>query len=320
MRRPGISSLTIVALVAAAAPAAAEPVKLVKGPAADRDAIVGAVEKARAQMAVCWQRTPPATVRIKLEVAASGEVTSAKAETKGAAAQCAAGILAVSTLAPSKKAWKGEVELVPAAPGKAQDARAIHDALVGHAPALMGCQQEEPGFVGKVLLRVTVRKDGAVTAASADVTEATAGAGKAVAACAAKRARGLTLVAIASDSLTYELQVGYAGGSAPAEASDAIPLAGQPASKGALTSQEIAAAIDGRRASIRACLDRPRKHGKVVVRFEIGADGKVAKASIKSSEIDDPKTEECLTKAFRAIVFPASTGASVVHYPILVGR
>src|SRR5688572_33370574 len=93
--------LAFVGLALLAAPVAAEPVVLTGAPAADADAITGSLAQARTLMAVCWQRKPPATVKITLQVAASGEVTRATAKTKGPAAQCAAGILAVQTLAPA---------------------------------------------------------------------------------------------------------------------------------------------------------------------------------------------------------------------------
>ena len=220
MRRPmlALSALALVtALLAAPGRAAADGVTLVSGPAGDRDAIVASVEQVRSLMTVCWQRKPPASVKVTLAVAASGEVTKATARTKGPAAQCAAGLLAVSTLAATRKAWKGEVELASLAAGKAADVRAIHDQLAGHGPTFFACQQKEPAFVGKVLLRVTVGQDGAITAADGEVKEGGGKggkAGKAVAACVAAAARKLGLDPITSPSVTYELQLSYSGGDA----------------------------------------------------------------------------------------------------------
>src|SRR4051812_23603078 len=103
--------LVLVVLVSAVATAAADPVTVVSGAASDE--LVASVAKVRGAMAICWQRKPPASIRIALTVAAGGEVTKATAKTKGAAAQCAAGILAVSTVAVAK-AWKGVVAIEPA--------------------------------------------------------------------------------------------------------------------------------------------------------------------------------------------------------------
>src|SRR5687768_18405088 len=110
--RPGIAATFLLVCLCHVGAARAGKVKLLKGPADDE--VVAALEKVRGQMAVCWQRKPPATVTINLTVAASGEVTKATAKTKGTAAQCAAGILAVSTLAPSAKKWSGAVQITTA--------------------------------------------------------------------------------------------------------------------------------------------------------------------------------------------------------------
>jgi hypothetical protein len=261
---------------------------------------------------VCWQRKPPASVQIKLTVGKTGDVTSATAKTKGVHAQCAAGILAVQSLGTG--AWKGVIAIESTSEDKANDVRAINDALSGHRDEFYKCQKKASEFVGKVTLRVTVSSTGAITAASA---EADAAAGKPVAACVAAVAKKLTLVAISSESITYDLGIQYAGedkGDASAGGDGDADL--QPSKKGPLESDDLMPVISGKRAQIEKCAKGSKARGKVVVRVAIGADGKITKTKIKSSELDDSKVEECLLKVFNTMKFRESTGETVVLYPI----
>ena len=308
--------LFVLAGLCVAAPAAADPVKLAGGPA-DSEATVAALERARGLMTVCWQRKPPAKVKIALAVAASGEVTKATAKTRGPAAQCAAGILAVATLAPAAKAWKGTVELETVAEGKAQDVRAIHDQLAAVGPDFFACQKKAPRFAGKLTLRITVAEDGSVTDAEGITADK---AGAPVGACVAARAKRLTLRPISSPSVTYELGLTFQGGDAKGSAAsdgDTDPSL-RPSLKGPLDATEVAQVIAGRRADLKKCAKRTRARGKVVVRVAIGADGKVAKAKIKSSELGDGKVEDCLVGVFGKLVFRKSSSETVVHYPMRI--
>lgn len=309
--------IVVLLICAVAGPAAAQSVTVTGAPAADRDAIVGSLEKARGLMAVCWARKAPEKVRVTLAVAASGEVTRAVAKTKGPAAQCAAGILAVSTLAPSAKAWKGTVDVKTAAPGKADDVRAIHDQLAENAPAFFDCQKKAPAFAGKILLRVTVEQGGTVSAAAGDVVEGSAKSGAAVGACAAAVARPLRLRPLQSPSVTYELSLDYKGGGSAGGAT--APRGGDPAlkpsKKGPLGDGEVTSVINGKRAALVKCAKGSKARGKVVIRVAIAANGKPA-VKIKSSEIADTKVEACLLKVFQSMTFGASSGETVVHYPV----
>jgi hypothetical protein len=322
MARTGILvTLALSSTLAAARPAAAQAVQLRGAPPGDRAAIVGTLEQARARMGVCWVRTPPATVQVALEVAASGEVTRATAKSKGPAAQCAAGILAVATLAPSGKAWKGTVELTTAAGGKGQDVQAIHDELATHGATFFACQQQGPGFAGRLTLRVTVERSGAISAATGEVAERTAGTGKegaAVGRCVAAAARRLTLAPIRSASVAYELAISFQGGAAGGGAAGggaAPDPALQPSKKGPLEPAAIAQVIGGRRAALAGCARGSKARGKLVVRLAIDRAG-TPPATLKSSEIDDAKVERCLLGVFGALRFPAAAGPTVVFYPV----
>lgn len=307
----------VLACLLAAAPAAAEKVKVSGGPR-DASATIAALEQARTMMAVCWQKRPPARVKIAVSVAASGEVTKATAKTKGAAAQCAAGILAVSTLAPSAKAWRGTVDVETVAPGKGQDVQTIHAALGRHATSFFDCQQKAPAFAGKLTLRVTVEQSGTIAAVetrAGETTGGTAADAKTVAGCVAAVARPLRLDPITSPSVTYDLALTFNGGGTAAAGAPPADPALKPSKKGPLGAEQVAPPIRARHGELARCAKASRARGKVVVRVAIAATGKAA-AKIKSSELDDAKAEACLVKVLAGIAFPASTGDTVLHLPL----
>jgi TonB family protein len=313
--RPGIA--TVLLLAAAVTPAAADPVTLSQGPAADRDAIVASLATARSLMGVCWQNKPPASVKIAVSVAATGEVTNAAAKTKGAAAQCAAGILAVSTLAPTKKAWKGVVELATAADDRGRDAARVGEQLAAAGDRFRRCQDEAPKFAGSVALTITVGEDGAIRDASGEIKDTKAGKGAAVARCVAAVARKLVLEPLGGAQLTYQLTIGFAGGDATATGTrTAADPALKPSKKGPLDADALTSVLRTARTSVAACAKKTRATGKLVVRVAIAPDGKVTSAKIKESELDDAAAEACVVKALDKLRFGASTGETVVHYPI----
>jgi len=298
----------VLGLMLIASSAAADPVTV----SGNQDAsTLAALTKARQQMAVCWQRKPPATVTIKLAVAKDGQVTKATAKTKGGAAQCAAGILAVSTLAPSAKAWKGSVVLASDASGKAADARQVNDALIAGGDALRRCQGKAPAFVGKVALRVAFGADGAL----ADATATAGSGGDAVATCVASAAKRLTFPAL-SGALTYELAIGFAGEAAAPATTDDITGGAQPSKKGPLGGDAALAVIRPKHAALRACGKKGKARGKVVVRIAIATDGAVTKATIKSSELGDSAIEDCAVAVFKKLTFPTADGETVIQYPL----
>jgi TonB family protein len=58
----------------------------------------------------------------------------------------------------------------------------------------------------------------------------------------------------------------------------------------------------------------------LVIKFTIGAGGKVTEASITESQTNDPQVDECVLTAARAWVFPPPEGGGVVKvsYPFHV--
>ena len=60
----------------------------------------------------------------------------------------------------------------------------------------------------------------------------------------------------------------------------------------------------------------PAPVGRVVVRFVIGASGKVPASEILRSTMDAPRIEQCLASAVRRWLFPVTrTREVVVTYP-----
>jgi hypothetical protein len=307
--RPGIAATFLSVCLAQAAAARAEKVKLLKGPADGE--VLAALERVRGQMAVCWQRKPPATVTINLAVAASGEVTKATARTKGTAAQCAAGILAVSTLAPTAKKWSGSVQITTASDKRAQAALAVEQQL--RDLDFESCQGKAPDFAGKVMLKLTVGDDGAVTDATAS---ADAAAGNKVATCVARMAKAATFAV--DTGVAFEWTLSYGGGGGGGGGGGEADASLKPSKKGPLGGGEIMAAITGSRAALNKCVKKSKAEGKVVIRLVVARDGKVKSAKIKESALDDEKVESCLVVVFTKLAFAAADGETVVHFPLRV--
>jgi TonB family protein len=71
---------------------------------------------------------------------------------------------------------------------------------------------------------------------------------------------------------------------------------------------------------VRSCYNAgltkdPALAGKLVVRFELGADGKVTSAEIVDDQLGDATVGACVAKALRRWTFPKSEGGIVVSYP-----
>jgi outer membrane biosynthesis protein TonB len=285
------------------------PVSIVSGKASDD--LVSSLQTVRGQMTVCWQRKPPAQIKVALVVGADGTVTKATAKTKGAAAQCAAGILAVSTLS-VEKAWKGTIAIEPSSSSRTDDVAAVEGALRSHSKELYACQSKAPDFEGTVALKLSVAANGTVTDASADADN------KKVATCLAAAAKKLTLAAISAD-LTYTLNLSFSGaGSMPPAADSSIDTSLVPSKKGPLEQDDLMPVISDAKPALQKCAKGAKARGKVSVRVAIGSDGKVSSAKVKASELDDSKVEGCLVKVFKGLSFRNSSDETVVVYPMRI--
>lgn len=74
--------------------------------------------------------------------------------------------------------------------------------------------------------------------------------------------------------------------------------------------------------AIRECYEpelkkRPNLKGKLVARFMIAEDGKVASVDMADSKLPSPKVVECAGKVFETMVFPRpAAGMQLITYPI----
>ncbi|MCA9678260.1 MAG: AgmX/PglI C-terminal domain-containing protein [Kofleriaceae bacterium] len=319
--------LAAAALVASSGRAAADPVSFASGGpgGAAADDAVAALGQVRALMAVCWQRQPPSEVQVAIAVDKHGVVTSATAKTKGGAAQCAAGILAVSTLAPTRKAWKGVVAIRSASADQGADARAIQAQLASrYQDALFGCQDRAPDFAGKLSVRLTVQHDGSVSAAEVP----TAGVARAMARCLVDAARAFRFDELSSESVTYEVGLAFAGAAAgKGKGKHAGGVAGgvagvshddalRPTRKGPIDADAARDVVRGALPAVVACAKKRKPTGVATFRLAIAASGKVKEAKVKTSELGDATVEACVVKALGALTFPSASGDSVVIYPI----
>jgi len=96
------------------------------------------------------------------------------------------------------------------------------------------------------------------------------------------------------------------------------------ANLGALSKSEIDQVIKSNLTPIRWCYQqqlnlRPKLHGKVVVRFTIGADGSVIASGIRSTSMHNDWVERCVCMKIARLKFPPPKGGGIVHvnYPFV---
>jgi hypothetical protein len=100
-----------------------------------------------------------------------------------------------------------------------------------------------------------------------------------------------------------------------------VPLVrqGKAEVQGSLDKDIIRRIVRAHIAELRSCYDAglakdPTLAGKLVLRFEIGADGKVTLVEIVDDQLD-ATVSACVAKAVRRWAFPKSEGGVVVTYP-----
>ena len=89
---------------------------------------------------------------------------------------------------------------------------------------------------------------------------------------------------------------------------------------GALKPEQIDRVVRAKAATFRGCYDiarraQPEISGKFVYRFEIDATGGVTVAKARLAT-PPPRLDDCLVRVLKSLKFPASTGASIVSYPL----
>lgn len=104
------------------------------------------------------------------------------------------------------------------------------------------------------------------------------------------------------------------------------PILDWPVVLGALSTEAVQAALAGQQAAIDACLGAagaadPGLRGKVLVRFQVDARGRVGEARVRATSLRHAATEDCLLEVVRATPFPVLPAGQValVDYPFRLG-
>lgn len=302
----------------------AEPVRIVEGGprAAKHSAAIkkelGAITPT---LAVCWRGERPAEVEVELAVDARGQVTSSRQITAGAAAQCAAGILAVHTLSGTGAAYRLRAALATQAPG----AGSIQGALAAHRAALDACHDKSKSRTraGQVTLRFAIHPDGHIDGAK--IPSSTLGDPE-LERCLISTIQGATLPAgLTAKVVAYSLSLDFAaasGGSSTAAAPAGDPAL-QPKKEGPLAGSAISKVMNERMPTINACYTRvarsqPTLAGRVVLRFTIQGNGSVQNVKIRETTLNNAKVEGCIVEVGKTLRFPADASGqpTKVFYPI----
>lgn len=311
MRLPTARTAALAAVVALAAAPAAADVAIVKGaPRGDARALAdGALAEAHKAMAVCWRAKVNGPLRVAVTVAADGAV-AARAITKGAAAQCAAGILAVWKVPGG--AWKGEVEIGAGDAASADLATTIQQQLVARSGSIKACQGQAPGKAGTAAIKMKIAPDGSI----GDVTVASKLGGD-LDKCVARAVAAIRLAPTgAAAAVSYQLAIAFAGKDEPAPAGGSAPGSGATVG-GGLDAAQVEGVIAGVRERIVRCVDAAAVRGKrAVVRFTVRTDGTVKNVVVKEST-GDAKADACIDKAVTAASFPAAGEETKVNLPLV---
>lgn len=302
--------LALAALAAAPTLAAADVTIVKGGPPADGEALAtGALAEAGKAMAVCWRAPAKGAIRVAVTVGADGAVT-ASAVTKGGAAQCAAGILAVWTVPGG--AWKGEVEI--GAGAAAPDlAASIQQQLLAAAGPIKACQAKAPGKSGPAQIKMKIASDGTI----GDVTVSSK-LGAALDGCVVRAVEAIKLRPTGGGAVNYQLAVAFSGhdGGATAPPPGDAPPAESGSSTGALSPSQIQAQVAGLRTKIGGCIGKTAAGGKrALVRFTVRGDGTVKNIVIKEPS-GVAKLDSCIKDSLGAASFPTSAGETKVSLPL----
>lgn len=281
---------------------------------ADKAALNKALNRIAPALEVCWRGDRPGTIKVSLSVAGDGAVTRSKHKTKGAAAQCAAGVLAVQSLPATGKKYA----VVVAFPTEVLDVAAqIQNDLRGYHSALQACGE---GAEGTVVLKFKIHPDGHVSNASIDSSTLN---DKSVHRCLKKTINAATLSERAGGKvLGYSLSVNLPPASSKAKATSSKGTKQQPQKSGPRPAGDISAVMDAKMPKFAACYKKRVKKkkglsGSVVLRFTIRPAGTVRNVKIRETTLNDSAVEDCLVKVGKTLDFGAhdSSKTTKVFYP-----
>ncbi|MEZ4403068.1 MAG: hypothetical protein R3B06_23800 [Kofleriaceae bacterium] len=294
--------------------AASAEVTIVKGgpSAAGRGLAEGALGEAARAMAVCWRAPTTGPVRVAVAVGKDGAVT-ASAVTRGPAAQCAAGILAVWTIGGGP--WKGEVDVGVGEPAAPDLATAIQQQLLAASGPIKACQAQAPGKAGPAQIKMKISPDGSI---GGIVVASKLGAG--LDGCVARAVAAIRLKPTgAIGAVNYQLAVAFSGAAVaaapPAGGGATAAPAAQGSVSGPLAPGQLEASVAAARAKLVACGKGKATGSQAVVRFTVRADGTVKNVVLKTPS-GVGAVDTCLQQVVGTLTFPATTGESKVVLPV----
>ena len=293
------------------------------GPAkkADKEKLAKSLARIAPSLEVCWRGQRPDAVRVSLRVAADGAVLEAKQKTDGPAAQCAAGVLAVQTLAATGKKYDVVVELVTAALDLGAQ---IQNDLRGYHAALQSCGN---GVEGIVVLKFKIHPDGSVSGAA---IESSTLEDESVHKCLRTAINKAKLTERPDEKvLGYALTVNLPGAESGASSKSAASTKGaatQPQKTGPRPAGDITKVMDAKISEYAASYKKrakkkPTLSGTVVLRFTIRPAGTVRNVKVRETSLADSVVEDCLVKVAATLDFGAhaSTEVTKVFYPFNFG-
>jgi hypothetical protein len=295
-------------LLTAATAHADRPIRLgTTGKGVDRAATEAALDGAFRAMTPCFRKAS-GTIEVKLDVGADGEVTSATATAKSTAAQCVAGLLAVTRFPGAFKATVS-VDAVRAE-------QWLTDQLAKHQGALSACQDKDPSSKGEVALQLAIAKTGAVTAATVDKTTAS----KSIAECARTAAADIEVGALPGGAdVKYRMVVRYAGGGSSGSSGSAPSTSTTTdeggSARGALGGDVIQKTWTAQRAKVLACGAKLTKATRLIAKFAVRANGSVKNVVLADSTAGKT-VDDCVDKELRALTFPTASGETQVTIPV----
>lgn len=313
------SLLLVPAMFLALPPADAAELSVVSGGPAKLSASLNRLESA---VQVCFATgRATAAVRVKVSVAASGAVTSARPMVKGAVAQCVAGVLAVQTLRKARKAYTA----VLAATGAGGSISRLREAIDAIRPGVDQCLRRiagGKGLRGKLAVRFVITPEGRATGPA--ITEDTIGK-RAARDCLMKPIREARFPTPPNGrSLEYTLpiavDVAAAGGEVAGPKNGGGSL--QPQKDGPYPAAGITAVMRQHGKSFTACYERHARNNKslagvVTLRFTIRDSGRLTNVKVKSSTLKHAGVERCMVGVAKKLKFDSQPGRAPtrVFYP-----
>lgn len=259
-------------------------------------------------------------VKVRITVAAGGQVVAASPVSRGAVAQCVAGVLAVQSVSGARRNYTAVISADPGG-GSAAKLRAAIDAL---RPGIDRCLERVAGgkaLRGRLAVRFTIAPSGRVSGSAIVEDSVGKGAARDCVTRAIRRARLPSPPGRRSLEYTLPIAVNIAGRSgqgAPAVAGPAL----RPQKDGPVPAAAITAVMRKKQPAFTACYDRVARkrrdlRGHVTLRFTIRDSGRVTNAKVRESSLKNPAVETCMVKVARGLRFSAEAGRAPtrVFYP-----